>query len=57
MTQPVLDMLTERGKAFQKVALGHHYLQYEKFMHFRHRFGVNYIKVAIFKTGNVVREN
>jgi len=34
MTQNILDYLTERGKRFEKVALGHHYKHYERFIFF-----------------------
>lgn len=32
MTKQVLRILNKRGRVFQKVALKHHYMQYEKFM-------------------------
>lgn len=46
MTKSVLAQLTARGKIFQKIALGHHFLNYERYIFFQHAmFRVHYTKV------------
>ena len=48
MTRAIFDLLTARGKVFEKVALGHHYLNYERFIFYQHAaFRVHYTKANL----------
>eukprot|EP01088_Endostelium_zonatum_P007773 TRINITY_DN2018_c0_g1_i1.p1 TRINITY_DN2018_c0_g1~~TRINITY_DN2018_c0_g1_i1.p1 ORF type:complete len:829 (+),score=180.08 TRINITY_DN2018_c0_g1_i1:70-2487(+) len=44
MTQPILDLLTARGEAFRKVALGNHYQHYQRNMMLKRGRNIDYIK-------------
>jgi len=48
MTRAIFDQLTARGKVFEKIALGHHYLNYERFIFYQHAaFRVHYTKANL----------